>query len=72
MRIVRENTEGEYSSVGGKMYQNTGREIVIQGYYVKAWDRQSTKFAFELAKNVKEKLTTTKSKAYINNYALLG
>ena len=30
MMIVRENTEGEYSSVGGKMYQNTEREIVIQ------------------------------------------
>ena len=30
MIIVRENTEGEYSSVGGKMYEGTEREIVIQ------------------------------------------
>ena len=30
MMIVRENTEGEYSSVGGKMYQGTDREIVVQ------------------------------------------
>ncbi len=28
--VVRENTEGEYSSVGGKMYEGTEREIVIQ------------------------------------------
>ena len=30
MWIVRENTEGEYSSVGGKMYEGTEREIVMQ------------------------------------------
>ena len=30
MLIVRENTEGEYSSIGGRMYEGTSREIVIQ------------------------------------------
>ena len=30
MLIVRENTEGEYSSVGGRMYENTDREIAVQ------------------------------------------
>ena len=30
MLIVRENTEGEYSSIGGRMYEGTDREIVIQ------------------------------------------
>ena len=29
MLIVRENTEGEYSSVGGRMYKDTDREIAI-------------------------------------------
>ena len=29
MVIVRENTEGEYSSIGGRMYAGTEREIVI-------------------------------------------
>jgi tartrate dehydrogenase/decarboxylase / D-malate dehydrogenase len=28
--VVRENTEGEYSSVGGRMYEGTEREIVFQ------------------------------------------
>ena len=28
MLIVRENTEGEYSSVGGRMFKDTAREIV--------------------------------------------
>ena len=30
MLIVRENTEGEYSSIGGRMYEGTPREIVMQ------------------------------------------
>jgi tartrate dehydrogenase/decarboxylase/D-malate dehydrogenase len=30
MLIVRENTEGEYSSVGGRMFEGTPREFVIQ------------------------------------------
>src|ERR1700693_4293 len=30
MLIVRENTEGEYSSVGGIMYEGTEREVVLQ------------------------------------------
>jgi tartrate dehydrogenase/decarboxylase/D-malate dehydrogenase len=28
--VVRENTEGEYSSVGGRMYEGTEHEIVLQ------------------------------------------
>ena len=28
--VVRENTEGEYTSLGGVMYEGTEREIVIQ------------------------------------------
>src|SRR6059058_2500908 len=28
--VVRENTEGEYSSVGGRMFPDTDREFVIQ------------------------------------------
>ncbi|MCS6766153.1 MAG: tartrate dehydrogenase [Candidatus Protistobacter heckmanni] len=50
--VVRENTEGEYSSVGGKMYAGTEREIVIQETVMsrKGVDR-IFKFAFELAKS---------------------
>src|SRR3546814_16437968 len=28
--VVRENTEGEYSSIGGTMFPGTEREIVVQ------------------------------------------
>ncbi len=52
MLIVRENTEGEYSSVGGRMFQGTDREIAIQETIMsrQGIDRVQ-KFAFELAKS---------------------
>jgi tartrate dehydrogenase/decarboxylase/D-malate dehydrogenase len=28
--VVRENTEGEYSSIGGRMFEGTDRELVLQ------------------------------------------
>ncbi len=48
--VVRENTEGEYTSVGGRMYAGTEREIVIQETVMSriGVDRV-LKFAFELA-----------------------
>jgi tartrate dehydrogenase/decarboxylase/D-malate dehydrogenase len=49
--VVRENTEGEYSSVGGRMYEGTEREVVFQEsvFSRKGVDR-ILKFAFELAR----------------------
>ena len=48
--VVRENTEGEYSSVGGRMFEGTEREIVFQEsvFSRKGVDR-IMKFTFELA-----------------------
>ena len=64
MLIVRENTEGEYSSIGGRMYEGTPREIVIQETVMSriGVDRV-LKFAFDEAmKRPRRKLTSaTKS-----------
>ena len=48
--VVRENTEGEYSSMGGRLYEGTEREIAqqISTFSRKGVDR-IMKFAFELA-----------------------
>ena len=64
MLIVRENTEGEYSSVGGRMYKDTNREIAIQETIMSAHgvDRVQ-KFAFELAKQRKRKKLTNATKS---------
>ncbi len=50
MWIVRENTEGEYSSVGGRMFEGSEREIVIQETVMsRVGVDRVLKFAFELA-----------------------
>ena len=63
MMIVRENTEGEYSTVGGKMFSGTEREIVMQETVM---SRQGIdrilKYAFDLARERDSHLTSaTKS-----------
>ena len=51
MMIVRENTEGEYSSIGGRMYEGTEREIVVQETVMsRTGVDRVLKFAFELAR----------------------
>lgn len=48
--IVRENTEGEYTNVGGTMFAGTEREIVIQeSIFSRHGTDRVLKFAFELA-----------------------
>ena len=64
MLIVRENTEGEYSSVGGRMFKDTEREIVIQETIMtRTGVDRIQKFAFELAKNRKKKHVTNATKS---------
>ena len=49
--VVRENTEGEYSSVGGRMFEGTDREIVFQeSVFTRKGVDRILKFAFELAR----------------------
>ncbi|MBK9606055.1 MAG: tartrate dehydrogenase [Betaproteobacteria bacterium] len=62
--IVRENTEGEYSSVGGRMFEGTAREVCVQqSTFTRTGCDRILKFAFELAaKRPKRHLTSaTKS-----------
>ena len=62
--VVRENTEGEYSSVGGRMYEGTDREIVFQEsvFSRKGTDR-IMKFAFDLARKRARKKVTSATKS---------
>ena len=64
MLIVRENTEGEYSSVGGRMFKDTDREIAIQETIMSRYgvDRIQ-KFAFDLAKSIGRKKVTNATKS---------
>ena len=62
--VVRENTEGEYSDLGGRMFPGTERETVLQQtvFTRKGVDR-ILKYAFELAKTRPRKLVTSATKS---------
>ncbi|MCZ2497546.1 tartrate dehydrogenase [Xylophilus sp. Kf1] len=61
--VVRENTEGEYTALGGVMFEGTDRELVIQeSVYTRKGADRVLKYAYELAQTRKKKLTVaTKS-----------
>ena len=62
--VVRENTEGEYTSLGGIMYEGTDREIVIQeSVYSRHGAHRLLKFAFDLAQSRPRKHVTLATKS---------
>jgi tartrate dehydrogenase/decarboxylase/D-malate dehydrogenase len=62
--VVRENTEGEYCSVGGKMYEGTAQEIVFQeSIFSRRGVDRVMKFAFELANSRPKKHLTSATKS---------
>ena len=64
MLIVRENTEGEYSSVGGRMFEGSEREIVMQETVMsRTGVDRVLKFAFELARSRPRKKLTSATKS---------
>nr|WP_073630570.1 tartrate dehydrogenase [Pseudoxanthobacter soli] len=62
--VVRENTEGEYSAIGGRMFEGTDRELVMQETVMtrKGVDR-ILKFAFDLARTRPRRLVTSATKS---------
>ena len=62
--VVRENTEGEYSSVGGRMYEGTSRETVFQeSVFSRHGTDRILKYAFELAQRRPKKHLTSATKS---------
>ena len=62
--VVRENTEGEYSSVGGKMFEGTEREFVLQeSVFTRVGTDRILKYAFDLAQRRPKKHLTAATKS---------
>jgi len=62
--IVRENNEGEYSSIGGRIYDGTDDEIVVQqSTFTRRGVDRILKFAFELARSRPKKHLTSATKS---------
>ncbi|KAI5919208.1 hypothetical protein F4810DRAFT_688207 [Camillea tinctor] len=62
--IVRENTEGEYSNIGGKIFEGTDRETVIQETVMtKTGVDRVLRYAFSLAQHRPRKHLTSATKS---------
>ncbi len=64
MMIVRENTEGEYSNAGGRMFEGTAREMALQETVMTRHGVDRVlKFAFELAAGRPKRHLTSATKS---------
>ena len=62
--VVRENTEGEYSSIGGRVFAGTEREVVVQeAIFTRKGVDRVLKFAFDLAQRRPKKHLTSATKS---------
>lgn len=67
--VVRENNEGEYSEIGGRLYSGTAQEMVVQEtVFTKKGVDRILRYAFELARtrNTKHVTSATKSNGIIH------
>jgi len=62
--VVRENTEGEYSSIGGKIFEGTEREVVVQETVMtRTGIDRILRYAFDLAQSREKKHLTSATKS---------
>jgi tartrate dehydrogenase/decarboxylase/D-malate dehydrogenase len=62
--VVRENNEGEYSNIGGIMYEGTDREFVVQeSVFTRNGVERIIRYAFELARKRGKKRVTSATKS---------
>ncbi len=62
--VVRENNEGEYSNVGGRMYEGTDQEMAVQeSIFTRKGVERVLRFAFDLARQRTRKHVTSATKS---------
>ena len=62
--VVRENTEGEYSSVGGRLFEGTDRELAMQeSVFTRHGTDRILKYAFDLAMTRPRRKLTSATKS---------
>jgi tartrate dehydrogenase/decarboxylase/D-malate dehydrogenase len=62
--IVRENTEGEYSEAGGRLFQGTEREVAVQeSVFTRHGVDRIMRYAFTLARRRPKKHVTSATKS---------
>lgn len=69
--VVRENNEGEYSNMGGRIYMDTPQEVVVQNsIFTRYGVERVIRYAFELARKAGKKRVTSATKSNGINYTM--
>lgn len=73
MVVIRENTEGEYSDIGGRVYQGTEHEVVTQGaIFTRRGTERIIRYAFEIARQrAKKKKVSSITKSNAQRYGMV-
>ena len=70
--VVRENTEGEYSQVGGHVYAGSPEEVAVQtAVFTRHGTERIIRFAFELARGRPRRLLTSVTKSNAQGYGMV-
>jgi tartrate dehydrogenase/decarboxylase/D-malate dehydrogenase len=69
--VVRENNEGEYSNMGGRIYSGTPNEVVSQiSIFTRMGTERIIRYAFELARRIGKKKVTSATKSNGINFSM--
>ena len=70
--VVRENTEGEYAQVGGRLYSGTPHEVAVQAAtFTRHGTERVIRFAFDLARRrARKKLLTSVTKSNAQGFSM--
>jgi len=72
MVCVRENTEGEYAGVGGRVHVGAGHEVAIQEtVFTRSGTERVIRYAFEYAKTHGRKKVTSATKSNALQYSMV-
>jgi tartrate dehydrogenase/decarboxylase/D-malate dehydrogenase len=69
--VIRENNEGEYSNMGGRLYQDTEQEVVVQNtVFTRIGVERVIRYAFELARRTDRHKVSSATKSNGINYTM--
>ena len=72
MVCIRENTEGEYAGVGGRIHQGMAAEVAIQSaIFTRAGTERIIRYAFDYARQHKRKKVTSATKSNSLQYSMV-
>ena len=72
MVVIRENTEGEYTNLGGRHYAGTPNEVAMQvNYFTRMGTERIIRYAFETARKRERKHVTSITKSNALMYSMV-